>query len=127
MTPEDLDHLPDVGRTTGSGAYYFSSLTEVGGAHNRRAYGDKLFRILAAEVIEAVHRASLYAERLAWTDGDGFAINRPGHDTFNAVENLLVSIVLVGRRRHLLPRGDEKFEHGYAAIRVMAREKEPDP
>ena len=35
----------------------------------------------------------------------------PGKDALDAVENLLVSIVLVGRRRQLLPGGDENLEH----------------
>jgi hypothetical protein len=33
----------------------------------------------------------------------------------------------VGRRRQLLPDGDENLEHGHAAVGIIAREEEPDP
>jgi len=37
---------------------YFGRLAEVRGAHYRRGYDGELFHILAAEVVEAMHRAS---------------------------------------------------------------------
>src|ERR1019366_539822 len=42
---------------------------------------------------------------------DGRAINRPGKDALDTVKGLLVGVVLVGRRRQLLPGGDENLEH----------------
>ena len=86
-----------------------------------------MFHILAAEVVEAVHRASGDAQGLPGTNLDGRAVDRPGEDAFDAVEDLLVGIVLVGRRRKLLPDGDENLEHGHAAVGIIAREEEPDP
>ena len=37
------------------------------------------------------------------------------------------SSTVVGRRRQLLPDGDENLEHGHAAVGIIAREEEPDP
>src|SRR5205085_11620000 len=51
---------------------------------------------------------------------------RPGKAALDTVQELLVSVVLMGRRRQLLPGGDENLEHGPAAIGIIAREKEPD-
>jgi len=111
MTPEDLHHLRAVRRAAGGGTDYFGSFAEVRGAHYRRGYDGELFHILAAEVIEAVHRASGDTQRLPGTNLDGRAVNRPGEDALDAVEDLLVGVVLVGRRRQLLPDGDENLEH----------------
>ncbi len=58
MTPEDVHHLRAVGRAAASGTDYFGCLAEVRGAHYRRGYDGKLFHILAAEVVEAMYRAS---------------------------------------------------------------------
>jgi hypothetical protein len=33
----------------------------------------------------------------------------------------------VGRRRQLLPDGNENLEHRHAAVGIIAREEEPDP
>jgi len=60
--------------------------------------------------IEAVHSASGDAQRLPRTNLDGPAVNRPGKDALDAVEDLLVGVVLVGRRRQLLPDGDENLD-----------------
>ena len=49
-----------------------------------------------------------------------------GKDALNTVEGLLVGVVLVGRRRELLPSGHDKLEHGRAAVGIIAREQEPD-
>jgi hypothetical protein len=111
MTPEELHHFRTVGRPTGSGTDYFGSFTEVRGAHYCRGYDGELFRVIAAEVIEAVYRTSGDAQRLSRANLDGRSVNRPGNDALDAVENLLVSIVLVGRSRQLLPGGDENLEH----------------
>ena len=110
MTPEDLHHLRAVGRADG-GIDYFGSFSEVRGAHYRRGYDGELFRILAAEIVEAVHRASGDAQCLPGTNLNRFAINRPGEDALDTVEGLLVGVVLVGRRRQLLPGGDENLEY----------------
>src|ERR1035437_10711525 len=111
MTPEDVDHLGAVGKAAGGGTDYFGSFAEVRGAHYRRGYDGELFHIRAPEVIEAVHCASGDAQRLPGTNLDGRAINRPGKDALDTVEHLLVGIVLVGRRRQLLPDGDKNLEH----------------
>lgn len=111
MTPEDVHHLRAVGRAAGGATDYFVSFAEVHGAHYRRGYYSELFRIRAAEVIEAVHRASGNAQRLTGTNLDGRAVNRPGKDALDTVEHLLVGVVLVGRRRQLLPGWYENLEH----------------
>ena len=111
MTPEDVHHLRAVGRAASGSTDYFSRFTEVRGAHYRRAYDGELSRIRAAAVIKAVHRASGDAQRLPGTNLDRRAVNRPGKDTLDTVEDLLVGIVLVGRRCQLLPDGDENLEH----------------
>ena len=88
---------------------------------------DELFRILAAEVVEAVHGAAGDAQRLPGADGDGRAVNRPGQDALDAVEDLLVGVVPVGRRRQLLAAGDANLEDRRVVVGVIAREEEPDP
>jgi hypothetical protein len=64
MTAEDVHHLRTVGRAAGGGNDHFSSFAEICRAHYRWGYEGELFHILAAEVIEAVHCASGYAQRL---------------------------------------------------------------
>jgi len=108
MTPEDVHHLRAVGRAAVGGTDYFGGFAEVRGAHYRRPYDGELSHIRAAEVIKAVHRASGDAQRLAGTNLDGRAVHRPGKDALDTVEDLLVGVVLVGRRRELLPDGDEQ-------------------
>jgi hypothetical protein len=78
MTPEDVRHLRTVGRAAGGGTDYFGSFAEVRRTHDRRSYDRQLCHILAAEVIEAVHRASGDAQRLPGTNLNGGAVNRPG-------------------------------------------------
>src|SRR5450756_3152452 len=99
MTPEDVHHLRAVGRAAGGGTDYFGSFAEVRGTHYRRGYDGELFHILDAEVVEAVHRASGDAQRFSGTHLDRRAVNRPGEDALDTVEDLLVGVVLVGRRR----------------------------
>ncbi len=127
MTPEDLRHFSAVGRAACRGTHYFGSFPEERGAHDRRGYDGELFRVFAAEVIEAVHGTSGDAQRLSGANLDGRAVNRPGKDALDAVEYLLVCIVLVGRRRQLLPGGDENFEHGSIAVGIIACQEEPNP
>jgi hypothetical protein len=103
MTAEDVHHFFAIRRAAGSVIDYHSCFTEVRGAHYRRGYDGELFHILAAEIIEAVHRASWNAQRLSGANLDGRAVNRPGKDAFDTIKDLLVGIVLVGRRRQLLP------------------------
>jgi len=111
MTPEDIYHLHRVGRAALGSTDYFGSFTEVRGAHYRWGYDDKLFYILATEIIETVNRTSGDTQRLTWTHLDRRAVNRPGKDTLDTIEDLLVGVILVGRRHQLLTCGDEKFEH----------------
>src|SRR6266566_2634070 len=106
MTAEDVHHFRAIGRAAGGGGDDFGGFSEVRGAHYRRGYDGELFHILVAEIIEAVHRASGDAQRLPGTNLDGRAVNRPGKDTLDTVEDLLVGVVLVSRRRQLLPGGD---------------------
>ena len=111
MTPEDVHHLRAVGRAAAGGTDHFGSFAEVRRAHYRRGYDGELSHIRAAELIEAVHRASGDAQRLPGTNLYGRAVNRPGKDALDAVKDLLVGVVLVGRRCQLLPDGDENLEH----------------
>jgi len=127
MTAEDVHHFRAIGRATASGVYYFGSFSEVRGAHYRGGYDGELLYILVAEIIEAVHRASGDAQRLPGTNLDGRAVNRPGKDTLDTVEDLFVGIVLVGRRRQLLPDRDENLEHRDASTGIIAGEEESDP
>jgi len=127
MTAKNVHHFRAIGRAAAGGVDYFGGLAEVRGPHNRRGYDGELFHILVSEIIEAVHRASRDAECLPGTNLDGRAVNRPGKDALNTVEDLLVGVVLVGRRRQLLPGGDENLEHRHAAVGIIARQQEPDP
>src|SRR5580704_4269836 len=127
MTPEDVHHLRAVGRAADGGIDYFGSFPEVRGAHYRRGYDGKLFHILAVEVIEAVHCASGDAQRLPGTNLDGRAVNRPGKNSLDTIYDFLVGVVLVRRRRQLLPSGDEKLERRRATTGIIARVEEPDP
>src|SRR5438045_8861453 len=116
MTAEDVHHLLAVRRAAGGCTDYFGSFAEVCGPHNRGGYDSELFHILAAEIIEAMHRTSGDAQRLPRTNLDGRAVNRPGKDALNTIERLLVGVVLVGRRCQLLPGGNPNLAHRYAAI-----------
>ena len=127
MTAEDVHHFCAIGRAAGGGLDYFGGFTEVRGAHYRRGYYGKLFHILVAEIIEAVHRASGNAQRAPGTNFYGRAVNRPGKNALDTVDDLLVGIVLVGRRRQLLSNRDEKFEHGDASVGIIAGEEKSDP
>src|SRR5512143_1554589 len=127
MPPEDIHHLRTVGRAAPGGTDYFGSFAEVRGAHYRRGYDSELFHILAAEVVETVYRASGDAQRLSGTNFDGRAVHRPGEDALDTVEDLLVGVVLVGRRRQLLPDGNENLEHRHAAVGIISGEEKPNP
>ena len=92
---------------------YFGGLAEVRGPHDRRRYDGELFHILVAKIVEAVHRASGDAQRLPGTNRDGRAVNRPGKDAVDAIEDFLAGIVLMGRHCQLLPDRDETgLRHG---------------
>src|SRR5437867_13126801 len=106
---------------------YFGGLAEVRGPHDRSRYDGELFHILVAKIVEAEHRASGDAQRLPGTNLDGRAVNRPGKDALDTVEDLLVCIVLVGGRRQLLPDRDEKLEHRDASVGIISGEEESDP
>jgi hypothetical protein len=54
MTAEDVHHFRAIGRAAGGGGDYFGGFSEVRGTHERRGDHGELFRILVAEVIEAV-------------------------------------------------------------------------
>ena len=127
VTPHDLRHFLAVGRAAGGGIDDLGCFAEICGAHDCGGYDDKLFRILAAKVVEAVRRAPWDAQCLPGTNLNGRAINRPSEDALDTVEGLLVGVVLVGWRRQLLSGGDEQLENGHAAVGIAAREKEPDP
>ena len=64
MTPEDVRHLRAVRRARGGGTDDFGRLAAGRGAQDRQGDDGELFHILAAEVIEAVHRAARDAQRL---------------------------------------------------------------
>ena len=108
MPPEDLRHLLRVGRAA-RGADQFSRFAEVRRAHDCRGYDGELLGILSAEVIEAVHRASWDEQRLPRPHLDGRAVNRPGQDALDTVDDLLVGVVLVSGRRQLLSGGNDKL------------------
>src|SRR5215471_5977999 len=127
MTAEDVHHFRAIRWATGGSVDYFGGLAEVCGPHDRRGYDGELFHILVAEIVEAVHRASGDAQRLPGTNLDERAVNRPGKDALDTIDDLLVGIVLVGRRCQLLSDGDENLKHRHAAVGIIAREEEPDP
>src|SRR5215467_10118796 len=127
MTAKDLCHLRPVGGAAGGLVDYFGGFSEVRRAHNRRRYDGQLLDVLVAEIIEAMYRTSRDAQRLPRTNLDGRAVHRPSKDTLDTVEHLLVGVVLMGRCRQLLPDGDEKLEHGDAAVGVITGEKESNP
>src|SRR5439155_18827767 len=52
-----------------------------------------------------VHRASGDTQCLPRTNLDRRAINRPGQDALDTVDNLLIGIVLVGRGANFCPAG----------------------
>jgi hypothetical protein len=58
MTAEDVHHFRAIGRAARSGVDYFGGFSEVRGAPLSQGYDGELFRILVAEIIEAVYRAS---------------------------------------------------------------------
>src|SRR3974390_2194907 len=70
MTPEDIRHLRAVRRAARGGADDFGRLTEILGAHDRRADDRELLHRLAAEVIEAMRCAPRDAQRLPGTHFD---------------------------------------------------------
>ena len=106
MTAKNVHHFRAIGRAAAGCVDYFGGLAEIRGPHNRRGYDGELFHILVSEIIEAVHPASRDAQCLPGTNLDGRAVNRPGKDALNTVEDLLVGVVLVGRRRQLVPDGE---------------------
>ena len=77
VTSEDARYLGAVGRTTSRGPDYLRRLTEVCGAHDRRAYDGELSGICAAKVIEPMNGTSRNAQRLAGTDLDRRVVNGP--------------------------------------------------
>src|SRR5437667_9027531 len=127
MAAEDVHHFCAIRRAAGGGVDYFGGLSEVRRAHYRRGYDSELFHILVAQIIEAVYGASRNAQRLPGTNVDGRAVNRPGKDALDTVENLLVGIVLVGRRCQLLSDGDQNLEHRDASAGIIAGEQKSDP
>src|SRR5207248_8592512 len=124
MTAEDINHFRAIGRAAGGGGDYFGGFSEVCGAHYRRGYDGELFHILVAEIIEAVHRASGDAQRLPGTNLDGRAVNRPGKDAVDAIEDFLAGVVLMGRHCQLLPDRDETV---YATDECGNGQREPRP
>jgi hypothetical protein len=126
MTSEDLHHPRAIGRAAAGGSDDFGRFAEVRRAHYRRGYDGELFNILAAEVVEAMYGTTGDAQDLTGTNFDGRAVNRPGKDTLDTVKDLLVGVVLVGRRRQLLPNRDEDLEHWHTAVGIITCEKKPD-
>lgn len=108
---EDVHHFRAVGWAAGGGTDYFGSLTEERGAHYRRGYKGELFRIMVAEVIEAMHRTAGDTQCLPGANLDWRSVNRPSDDVLDAVEDLLVGIILVGWSRQLLPSRHENLEN----------------
>ncbi len=93
MTAKDVHHFRAIGRAAASCVDYFGGLAEVRGPHNRRGYDGELFDILVSEIIESVHRAWRDAQRLSGTNLNGRAVNRPGKDALNTVEDLVAVAV----------------------------------
>lgn len=126
MSPKYIHHLLAVRWTAPGGADYFGGFAEISRPHDRRRYEGELLRVLAAEIIEAVYGAARNAKRLSWPNLDGRAVNRPCEDAFDTIDNLLVSVILVGRRSQLLPNWDAKLKNGRAPLRISACNKKPD-
>ena len=118
MTAEDVHGGPP------AAASIFGGLAEVRGPHDRRRYDGELFHILVAKIVEAVHRASGDAQRLPGTNRDGRAVNRPGKDAVDAIEDFLAGVVLMGRHCQLLPDRDETV---YATDECGNGQREPRP
>ncbi len=78
MAAKNIRHFHAIGRAATGPGDYFSGFAEVRRAHDRGGYDAKLFHILGAEVVEAVHRASGDAQRLPRTNMDGRVVYRPG-------------------------------------------------
>src|SRR5215472_8927269 len=126
MTAEDVHHFRAIRWATGGSVDFFGGLAEVCGPHDRRGYDGELFHILAAVILEAVHRAAGNAQRLPGTNLDGRAVNRPGKDALDTVEDLLVGIVLVGWRRQLLPDRHKELKDRDTSAGIIAGEEESD-
>src|SRR5262249_44577934 len=120
-------HLLAVRRTSCGGVDYLGSLSEICWTHDRWGYDGELFHILGTEIIEAVHRAAWDTQRLPRTNLDGPAVNRPGKHTLDAIENLLIGVILVGRGGQLLAHWHANLEHRRAPVRILARNEKADP
>src|SRR5690348_15665895 len=55
VSPKHINHLLAVRRTSGGGADYFCSFSEIRWSHDRWRYNGELIDILVTEIIEAVH------------------------------------------------------------------------
>ena len=108
MTAEDVHHFCAIGWAAGGVADYFGGFSEVRRIHYRRGYDGELFRIFVAEIVEAVYRSAGNTQRLSGTNLDRCAVNRPGKDSLDAVEDLFVGVVLMSRSRQLLAKRGQK-------------------
>jgi hypothetical protein len=122
MPPKYFCHLLAVWWATSRSVDYFGRLAKVCRSHDRRTDNDELLRIPTAKVVKAVYRAPRYAQRLARANLDGDAVNSPCKYTLYAIEDFLIGVIFVGRRRKLLSCGGEELEYRYTVIRIIARD-----
>ena len=126
MSPKYLDHFLAVGRASCRDTDHFGRFAKVRRPHDRRRYDRELFHVIAAEIVEAVYRAARDTKRLPRTNLDGCPVNRPGKDAFDTIDNLLVSVVFVGRGGQHLPDWDAKLKHGCTAEGIFTGNEEAD-
>lgn len=126
MPPKDVHHLRPVRGATGGRPDDLGRFTEVCRPHDGRSYEGELFRIPGPIIVEAVHRPSLDTECLPGANLDWVSVYRPGENTLNSVEDLLVGIVLVVRCRLFLPGRNENLEHRRVTVGIITGEEKPD-
>src|ERR1700722_14923384 len=124
MSSKDLHHLGRVRWPTGGGIHQLAGFSEVDWTHDCRSDYRQLLRIFRTEVIEAVYGTARYAQGLAGSERDSFAVNGPGQHTLDPVQRLLIRVVLMGGRGQFLQGRDRHFEDGDATVGVLAAQKE---
>jgi len=96
MASHDLHHPNPIRRTARGFRQYRRYLFEILRANEGRGHHAEHFDIGVPQVIESMHRAARYADRLTRTDFLGHSIHGHGEDTFEAKHRLLVLVVAMG-------------------------------
>src|SRR5580692_2796270 len=125
MAAHDFSHLCPVRRTIARCLEHLRNLPEIEWTNGCRRDHAKCLRIGFSVVIEPVDCAARDAQRLAWPHLDLFSINRPGHQSLDAVDRLLVMVMAMRWRRQTLQARNCKLKGRDAAVRVVPGEQEP--